>query len=108
MKSVAKLLLRFLLFSGGNIHLDTQAFSLICKMVCVSKKKSICTLLEMGDMKQIRIGIDVFQYEKFLPKQFQKETFEPLNFNQRKFEADTLGIHILRRGVIGVSEIGYV
>ena len=34
--------------------------------------------------------------------------FEPLNFNQRKFEADTLGIHILRRGVIGVSEIGYV
>ena len=54
------------------------------------------------------IGIDVFQYEKFLPKQFQKETFEPLNFNQRKFEADTLGIHILRRGVIGVSEIGYV
>ena len=54
------------------------------------------------------IGIDVFQYEKFLPKQFQKAPFEPLNFNQRKFEADTLGIHILRRGVIGVSEIGYV
>lgn len=54
------------------------------------------------------IGIDVFQYEKFLPKQFQKENFAPLNFNQRKFEADTLGIHILRRGVIGVSEIGYV
>ena len=54
------------------------------------------------------IGIDVFQYEKFLPKQFQKENFAPLNFNQRKFEADTLGIRILRRGVIGVSEIGYV
>ena len=54
------------------------------------------------------IGIDVFQYEKFLPKQFQKENFAPLNFNQRKFEADTIGIHILRRGVIGVSEIGYV
>ena len=54
------------------------------------------------------IGIDVFQYEKFLPKQFQKENFAQLNFNQRKFEADTLGIRILRRGVIGVSEIGYV
>ena len=54
------------------------------------------------------IGIDVFQYEKFFPKQFQKEGFAPLNFNRRKFEADTLGIHILRRGVIGVSEIGYV
>ena len=50
------------------------------------------------------IGIDVFQYEKFL----QKEGFAPLNFNRRKFEADTLEIHILRRGVIGVSEIGYV
>ena len=54
------------------------------------------------------IGIDVFQYEKFFPKQFQKEGFAPLNFNRRKFEADTLEIHILRRGVIGVSEIGYV
>ena len=54
------------------------------------------------------IGVDVFQYEKFLPKQFQKQNFTPLNFNQKEFEANTLGIRILRRGVIGVSEIGYV
>lgn len=54
------------------------------------------------------IGVDVFQYEKFLPKQFQKQNFTPLGFNHKKFEANTLGIRILRRGVIGVSEIGYV
>ena len=54
------------------------------------------------------IGVDVFQYEKFLPKHFQKQNFTPLNFNQKEFEANTLGIRILRRGVIGVSEIGYV
>lgn len=54
------------------------------------------------------IGVDVFQYEKFLPNQFQKQNFTPLNFNQKEFEANTLGIRILRRGVIGVSEIGYV
>lgn len=32
------------------------------------------------------IGIDVFQYEKFLPKQFQKENFAPLNFNKESLK----------------------
>ena len=54
------------------------------------------------------IGIEVFQYEKFLPKQFQKQNFTPLTFTQKKLEVNTLGIHVLRRGVIGVSEIGYI
>ena len=54
------------------------------------------------------IGVNVFQYEKFLPKQFQKLDFTPNSFNQKEFEANALGIRFLRRGVIGVSEIGYV
>ena len=29
-------------------------------------------------------------------------------FNPKGIATDTLGIHILRRGVIGVSEVGYI
>lgn len=54
------------------------------------------------------IGLEVFQYEKFSPVQFQKQSFTPKGFKQKEFEVNTLGIHILRRGVIGVSEIGYI
>ena len=54
------------------------------------------------------IGLEVFQYEQFAPKQFERAKFAPAGFDRKGFEADTLGIHILRRGVIGVSEIGYI
>lgn len=54
------------------------------------------------------IGMEVFQYEKFSPKQFQNQKFTYNGFKQRDFEASTWGIHILRRGVIGVAEIGYI
>lgn len=54
------------------------------------------------------IGIDVFKYEKFLPVQFQQQCFSAITFERQKFEANTLGIRILRRGVIGVSEVGYI
>jgi uncharacterized protein YqgC (DUF456 family) len=53
------------------------------------------------------IGVEVFQYEKFLPRQFQKNEFTPVEFCSSKFTSYALGIHVLRRGVIGVSEIGY-
>lgn len=54
------------------------------------------------------IGIDVFKYEKFLPVQFQQQHFSAITFERQKLEANTLGIRILRRGVIGVSEVGYI
>lgn len=53
------------------------------------------------------IGINVFEYEKFEFKKVEIKKFSPLKFNYRKFRPKTIGVHILRRGVIGVNEIGY-
>ena len=54
------------------------------------------------------IGVDVFKYEKFIPAQFRSNGFMPTAFQQKQFEPNTLGITVLRRGVIGVAQIGYV
>ena len=44
------------------------------------------------------IGFDVFKYEEFTFNEFQVE----------ESEVDSLSIEFLRRGVIGVHQIGYV
>lgn len=54
------------------------------------------------------IGLEVFQYEQFTPQQFEPQTFSPTKFDPKGIATNTLGIHILRRGVIGVSEVGYI
>lgn len=54
------------------------------------------------------IGVAIFQYERFISKQFRKRNFTHTSFNRRQFSGHTLETHILRRGVIGVSEIGYI
>ena len=54
------------------------------------------------------IGVDVFKYEKFIPAPFRSNGFMPTAFKQKQFEPNTLGITVLRRGVIGVAQIGYV
>lgn len=54
------------------------------------------------------IGLEVFQYEKFSPNRFNNQSFMPNTFEQQTFSPNTLGIVVLRRGVIGVSQIGYI
>lgn len=54
------------------------------------------------------IGVDVFKYEQFIPAPFRSNGFMPTAFKQKQFEPNTLGITVLRRGVIGVAQIGYV
>ena len=54
------------------------------------------------------IGIDVFQYEKFMPRQFNRKVFTPTTFNRKHFEPNSIGVQVLRRGVIGVAQIGYI
>ena len=54
------------------------------------------------------IGLDVFHYERFIPIQFKRQEFHPTTFNSKQFEPDSIGIHILRRGVIGVAQVGYI
>lgn len=83
-------------------QLPRKGDTIIGSDVWIGRESIIMPGVKIGD------GAIIAAYEKFFPKQFQKEGFAPLNFNRRKFEADTLEIHILRRGVIGVSEIGYV
>ena len=50
-----------------------------------------------------KIGLKVFEYEKF---QFHK--FKPQKFEIKKFQFEAFKITILRRGVIGISKIGYI
>ena len=54
------------------------------------------------------IGIKVFEYEKFQYQTFEYNQFNFNKFEHQKFNYSTIGIKILRRGVIGVNRIGYV
>ena len=54
------------------------------------------------------MGINTFDYESFEMESFQPETFELETFSVDTFEPDSLDITFLRRGVIGVSRVGYV
>lgn len=54
------------------------------------------------------IGIDVFEYEKFEYDRFECEKFEFEQFTYKPFEYEKPDIVFLRRGVIGVSKIGYI
>lgn len=54
------------------------------------------------------IGVETFGYESFEPEFFKPDTFEINTFNFDTIQPDNIGIKFLRRGVIGVSKIGYV
>ncbi|MDE7386094.1 MAG: hypothetical protein K2N28_03040 [Muribaculaceae bacterium] len=52
------------------------------------------------------IGIELFEYEKFLPYEFEYERFEPEYFQPEYFQPKM--IRTLRRGVIAVHQVGYI
>ena len=54
------------------------------------------------------MGLATFDYERFEPDKFEPETFSFDTFKMETFVPDNIGITFLRRGVIGVSKIGYV
>lgn len=54
------------------------------------------------------VGIEVFEYEEFEYPKFEASSFEPTRFEAKCMELPELGITFLRRGVIGVSQIGYI
>ncbi|MDY6351872.1 MAG: hypothetical protein SPL57_02355 [Lachnospiraceae bacterium] len=54
------------------------------------------------------IGVETFDYESFEPETFDPDSFETETFDYDTIQPDSLGIKFLRRGVIGVSKIGYV
>jgi hypothetical protein len=55
-----------------------------------------------------QMGIETFEYESFQYDTFEPEGFSFDTFETDIFEPDTLDITFLRRGVIGVSKVGYV
>lgn len=54
------------------------------------------------------IALRAFEYESFQYDTFKPEGFSFDTFETDTFEPDTLDITFLRRGVIGVSKVGYV
>ncbi|TMU82180.1 hypothetical protein FGG79_21065 [Bacillus sp. BHET2] len=53
------------------------------------------------------LGLNVFEYEKFVFKTPDIKKIEPKKFIYKKSEPNTININILRRGVIGVNKIGF-
>lgn len=55
------------------------------------------------------IGVDVFDYETFSVESFKPATFEVESFAPDSFSTEgKLEITFLRRGVIGISKVGYI
>ena len=54
-----------------------------------------------------QIGVDVFEYERFMPTSSEPDRFEAEKFTPDVFEKDEFGIRPLRRGVFGVGRVGY-
>lgn len=54
------------------------------------------------------IGIDVFDYDKFDYTKFEYTKFEYDKFEPTRFDADRIDVQFLRRGVIGVSTVGFI
>lgn len=54
------------------------------------------------------MGLETFEFETFVTETFEPESFTFDTFETESIQPDSLGITILRRGVIGVSKIGYV
>lgn len=63
---------------------------------------------ELPDEALKEIGIDVFQYEQFDFNEFQYDVFSFDEFAYHQIQLETLNIGVLRRGVIGVAQIGYL
>ena len=54
------------------------------------------------------LGIKFFEFDSFEFKSFEFESFEFDSFEFKSFEFKSFNITILRRGVIGVSKVGYI
>ena len=54
------------------------------------------------------IGIEVFDYDQFVYEEFVPERFQYNSFVVKKFEPVKLDMVFLRRGVIGINEIGFL
>lgn len=56
----------------------------------------------------IEMGLETFDFDTFQTDTFEPETFSFETFEVETIQPETLGITMLRRGVIGVSKVGYL
>lgn len=63
---------------------------------------------ELPDEVLESVGFEVFKYEEFQFEEFAHEEFKFEEFSIEEFETESISIGVLRRGVIGVQQIGYV
>lgn len=63
---------------------------------------------ELPDEVLKEVGFEVFKYEEFSYDEFKHEEFQFEDFKTEEFEIESISIGFLRRGVIGVQQIGYI
>ncbi|BFK82145.1 hypothetical protein I3900191A7_22900 [Clostridium baratii] len=63
---------------------------------------------ELPDEVLESVSFEIFKYEEFCFEEFKHEEFKFKEFKFEEFEIEALSIGFLRRGVIGVQQIGYV
>lgn len=79
---------------------------------CISSGRTFFGLVDQNyqlpDEVLEEIGVEVFEYEKYFPHTFKPIVFKPHTFEPHRFQHNTISITILRRGVIGIRQIGYI
>lgn len=93
---------------GGLIF---EAKEQIFMSLCVEKGYTFFGLVEQDYELPLamrkKLGFDTFEYETFEYETFEYESFEYESFEYEPFDYETLGIVILKRGIIGIRKIGY-
>lgn len=79
--------------------------------ICVERGMTLFGLVdqdyEIPEEVIRQIGVETFDYERFEPEAFDVEPFDADRFEPDAFEPERIGVTQLRRGVFGVSRVGY-
>ena len=77
--------------------------------------ESGCTFFGIVDQNYVlpkevieRVGVKTFDYVVFTQKKFEYKQFSFQQINTKKSEYNRFSVEPIRRGIIGVSKIGYV
>jgi hypothetical protein len=77
---------------------------------CVSSGSTFFGLVDqdykLPDEVLNEIGLELFEYEEYFPDEYSFDVYDPSFYEPEVYDADM--IKILRRGVIGVRQVGYI
>lgn len=100
-------------FVGGIIgNFAYTAGKSVCLSFCVESGFTFFGIVdqdyELPDEVIKELGIDIFENDEFVVPEFELEEFAFEPFQLEEFELETFNITPLRRGVLKISQIGYV